>query len=187
MAVKQIYACYNKSVTPTKLISLQPIVHKADQNDQTLEDENGLEQIRLNRLGLQTVRENQFYSCETWQATNPQDRISRLHLPRDPQIVEFALQIETDAGEKKEFGLLMGPRATFGFQSHEFIGFFGQVDSKGDVVYIGILENQCSEAQWEQIRQAESNPVIIDDQDSDEQKDTDENIIDSENKDDNDT
>ena len=110
MAVKQIYACFNRSVTPIQLISLQPIVYKAE--DITFEESH---QIKLNRLGLQTVRESQFYNCETWQASDAEDKIVQLHLPQEPENYEFGLYVRTEAGEEKEFGNLMGLRATFSF------------------------------------------------------------------------
>ena len=76
-------------------------------------------------MGAQVVRENQFYKCETWQSEVQGDTISVIHFPEDPDYVEFSLMVETSAGVEKEFGLLMGPRATFEIEKYAFIGFFG--------------------------------------------------------------
>ena len=66
-----------------------------------------------------------FYKCETWQPELPGDTISLLHLPEDPDYVEFSLMVETSVQEEKEFGLLIGPRASFEFEKYAFIGFYG--------------------------------------------------------------
>ena len=71
------------------------------------------------------MQESQFYKCETWQPELQGDTISLLHLPEDPDYVEFSLMVETSVKEEKEFGLLIGPRATFEFEKHAFIGFYG--------------------------------------------------------------
>ena len=73
--------------------------------------------------------------------------------------------VETSDKEEKEFGLLIGPRATFDFEKYAFIGFYGQIDKDGQIVHIGVLEDHCSERQWLAIRKQEAfqnNPVILD-------------------------
>ena len=73
--------------------------------------------------------------------------------------------VETSDKEEKEFGLLIGPRASFEFEKYAFIGFYGQIDKDGQIVHIGVLEDHCSERQWLAIRKQEAfqnNPVILD-------------------------
>jgi len=69
------------------------------------------------------------------------------------------MRIYTERGSMKSMGLVSGATQMFSFYINMFVGFYSQSDLEGNVTFLGVLKDVCTEQEWDEIyaeRQAQA-------------------------------
>ena len=142
MSVNRILYC--RSQATDEITTIQPFISESRAS-------NGGD-IFLTTLGLSESGER----CAVWKPIEEGDKIEQIWMPE----TNLAMRVFTQRGELTTIGKMSSRATSFVFDDASlFVGFYGQLDSSGLLVSLGVLEDRCTVQDWDSIKASETNQV----------------------------